>query len=131
MSFEQIILLVTAAAAAIWGVLKVFIPRLVEARLAAQIDEREYMQSTGNIAIDILRDYVREINAERAREVDQLTNAINSNTEAVQQSGQAIQEMIQANTDAIRRQGLQVENNSKSIIALAGAIDQLREQIGK
>ena len=81
-----------------------------ENRLEAQRDEQEYHQSTGNIAIDILRDYVREINAERAKEIDSL----------------AI--VIQANTKAVERQGQQVESLARSVNTLAGAIDQMRQQ---
>ena len=49
MTFEQIILLIIAGVGAIWGVIKFIIPKVVDARLESERDDREFRQKRAEL----------------------------------------------------------------------------------
>ena len=112
MSLEQILLYLLAAAAAIWGVVKILVPKMVEARLEDSRDRREFEQSTGNKILDVWLDQQREINEAHANEVDRLTATINRQTEKFTEASDKL-------TMQVDRLGRQVDGLAMAVRVLA------------
>jgi hypothetical protein len=83
---------------------------LLDFFLARFTDIREHKQATENVAIEVLKEVMREAIHERSEESGEHSKAINELDKS------------------IYRLGIQIDNNTQSIRALAGIISEMKSE---
>lgn len=88
-----------------------------DAELEDRKDEREYRQTTGNLAVDVLMKTQREMTEELGKEIDTFAKTLQDHTAAVIKLTETV-------SQSERRDARYINNFSETIRLLAGIIEE-------